>query len=188
VAAALWLDSPEARAFGSLRSALWRVQHSAGDVVCATGPLLALAPWVHVDVRESTCLSRALIGSDDGPVPTVDWGLLTGELLPDWDEDWVLVERESHRHLSLHAMERLSDRLLTAGAVAQALEVALAVYVREPLRESAHRLMIRAHLAEGNAAEAIRQYRLYERLALTQLGLAPSPHMRDLLRDVLVAA
>jgi DNA-binding SARP family transcriptional activator len=85
-------------------------------------------------------------------------------------------------------MERLSDRLLAAGAVAQALEVALAVYVREPLRESAHRLMIRAHLAEGNAAEAIRQYRLYERLALTQLGLAPSPHMRDLLRDVLVAA
>jgi DNA-binding SARP family transcriptional activator len=189
VAGSLWLDSPEERAFASLRSTLWRLQQSAGDVVSASGPLLSLAPWVRVDVREAACLSRALLDADDGGLaPAVEWAVLTGELLPGWDEDWVIVEREHHRHLSLHAMERLSERLLAAGALAQALEVALAVYAREPLRETAHRLLVRVHLAEGNVAEAIRQYRLYERMALHQLGLPPSAQMRELLSGVMIAA
>ncbi len=186
VAGSLWLDSPEERASASLRSALWRLQQAGGDVVEANGALLGLAPWVRVDFREAACLSRALLdagGAD--PRPQVEWGVLSGELLPDWDDEWVIVEREHHRGLSLQAMERLSERLLGAGALAQALEVALAVYVREPLRETAHRLMIRVHLAEGNAYEAIRQYRLYERLALTQLGLPPSAQMAALVRDLL---
>jgi DNA-binding SARP family transcriptional activator len=47
----------------------------------------------------------------------------------------------------------------------------------EPLRESAHRALIRIHLAEGNPAEAIRQYRLYRRLAFDGLGITPSAEM-----------
>jgi DNA-binding SARP family transcriptional activator len=189
VAGALWLDSPEERAFASLRSALWRLQQSAGDIVTASGPLVGLAPWVRVDVREATRLSQALLDPRAADPPAgVEWALLTGDVLPGWDEDWVIVEREHHRHLSLHAMERLSERLLATGALAQALEVALAVYAREPLRETAHRLMVRVHLAEGNAAEAIRQYRLYERMALSQLGLPPSAQMQDLVRGLMIAA
>jgi DNA-binding SARP family transcriptional activator len=184
VAGSLWLDSPEERAFASLRSALWRLQQAGGDVVEANGALLGLAPWVQVDFREAACVSRALLDGAD-PRPQVDWGVLAGDLLPDWDDEWVIVEREHHRGLSLQALERLSERLLAAGALAQALEVALAVYVREPLRETAHRLLIRVHLAEGNAYEAIRQYRLYERLARTQLGLPPSAQMAALVRDLL---
>jgi DNA-binding SARP family transcriptional activator len=185
VAGSLWLDSPEERAFASLRSALWRLQQAGGDVVEANGALLGLAPWVQVDFREAACVSRALLDGGADPRPQVDWGMLASDLLPDWDDEWVIVEREHHRGLSLQALERLSERLLAAGALAQALEVALAVYVREPLRETAHRLLIRVHLAEGNVYEAIRQYRLYERLARTQLGLPPSAQMAALVRDLL---
>ena len=172
VAGSLWLDSPEERASASLRSALWRLQQAGGDVVEANGALLGLAPaGARVDFREAACLSRALLdagGAD--PRPQVEWGVLSGEqLLPDWDDEWVIVEREHHRGLSLQAMERLSERLLGAGALAQALEVALAVYVREPLRETAHRLMIRVHLARARPTRRSAGVRLYERLALTQL-------------------
>jgi DNA-binding SARP family transcriptional activator len=99
----------------------------------------------------------------------------------------VIVEREHHRQLSLRAMEALSERMLSAGTLPQALEVALAVFAREPLRETAHRLMIRVHLADGNAFEAIRQYHLYERLALTRIGLPPSAQMRELVSGLLPA-
>jgi len=51
---------------------------------------------------------------------------------------------------------------------------------QEPLRESAHRLVVEAHLADGNVCEAIRQYRLYARLLDRHLGLEPSPRMSAL--------
>ena len=155
VAASLWLDSPEERAFASLRSALWRLQQAGGDVIDVRGVQLALAPSVRVDYRDAACLSRALLDRAATDVhPAIAWGALTGELLPDWDEDWVSVEREYHRHLSLQALEALSERMLAAGALPQALDVALAVFAREPLRETAHRLMIRVHIADGNSYEA----------------------------------
>jgi DNA-binding SARP family transcriptional activator len=186
VAGALWLDSPEERAFASLRSALWRLQQAGGELVQTRDSQLGLHPCVRVDYREAACLSRALLDATSAePRPEVEWGMLAGELLPDWDDDWVIVEREHHRHLSLQAMEALSDRLLATGTSAQALEIALAVFAREPLRETAHRLMIRVHIAEGNSFEAIRQYRLYERLTLTRIGLPPSAQMDALVRDLL---
>ena len=186
VAGALWLDSPEERAFASLRSALWRLQAAGGDLVETPAGQLGLHPGVRVDFRDATCVARALLEASAGdPSPAVEWGVLAGELLPDWDDDWVIVEREHHRHLSLQALEALSGRLLATGASAQALEIAVGVFAREPLRESAHRLMIRAHLAEGNSFEAIRQYRLYERLTLERIGIPPSAKMCALVRDLL---
>jgi DNA-binding SARP family transcriptional activator len=186
VAGSLWLDSPEERAHASLRSALWRLQAAGADVIEVREAQLGLAPSVQVDHREAACLSRTLLDGPATDLQTVaDWATLAGELLPDWDEEWVTVEREHHRQLSLRAMEALSERMLTAGSLPQALEVALAVFAREPLRETAHRLMIRVHLADGNSFEAIRQYHLYERLALTRIGIPPSAQMRELVSGLL---
>jgi DNA-binding SARP family transcriptional activator len=64
------------------------------------------------------------------------------------------------------------------------MEVGLASIAGEPLRESAHRAVIRIHLAEGNKAEAFRQYRLYRTLLHDQLGLSPSAQMEELVRGL----
>jgi DNA-binding SARP family transcriptional activator len=106
------------------------------------------------------------------------------ELLPGWYDDWVLVERERHRQLSLHALESLCEHLTACGRYGAAVLAGLAAVDREPLRESAHRALIRVHLAEGNAGEAIRRYRLYEGIAARDLGVGPSPMMRSLLRGI----
>ena len=186
VAGSLWLDSPEERAYASLRSALWRLQAAGADVIEVRESQLGLAPSVRVDYREAACLSRTLLDGRAVDLQAVaDWATLAGELLPDWDEEWAIVEREHHRQMSLQAMEALSERYLTAGTLPQALEVALAVFAREPLRETAHRLMIRVHIADGNSFEAIRQYHLYERLALTRIGIPPSAQMRELVSPLL---
>ena len=49
----------------------------------------------------------------------------------------------------------------------------MAAVAVEPLRESAHRAVMRVHLAEGNRNEALRQYELCRR-ALAPVGLMPS--------------
>jgi DNA-binding SARP family transcriptional activator len=141
---------------------------------------LRLDSTVHVDVRETIAVAQQLLAEPDADQVELDPSTLTGELLPDWYDDWVLLERERLRQLSLHALEALGERLLAAGALGRALEAALAALAMEPLRESAHRLLIKIHLAEGNASEAIRQLELCRTLLREQLGLVPSAQLEEL--------
>jgi DNA-binding SARP family transcriptional activator len=54
----------------------------------------------------------------------------------------------------------------------------------EPLRESAQRALIAAHLAEGNCGEALDQFKSYERLLASELGLCPSAQMLELVSAI----
>jgi DNA-binding SARP family transcriptional activator len=191
VAGVLWLDSNEERAAGSLRSALWRIRQCGESIVEITHRGLRLSPAVCVDVREAILWARR-VGDASHAINDEDvrQAFTGGELLADWYDDWVLLERERLRQLRLHAAEVLTQRLVTVGRYADAMEVALAALRSEPLRESAHRAVISVHLAEGNRSEALRQYRLYRDLLLAQLGLEPSAIMKGLVNalDVAVTA
>jgi DNA-binding SARP family transcriptional activator len=180
VAGLLWLETPDERASANLRSSLWRLNRPGPRLVEATNMQLRLDPTVHVDVRDTVAVAQQLLAQPDGEPVELDPSTLTGELLPDWYDDWVLLERERLRQLSLHALEALGGRLLAAGLLGRALEAALAAIAMEPLRESAHRLLIKIHLAEGNASEAIRQLELCRTLLQEQLGLAPSAQLEEL--------
>jgi DNA-binding SARP family transcriptional activator len=182
VAGTLWPEASEERAAASLRSALWR-QRRPGDALVEVSPShLRLAAGVRVDYREAVGYARSLLDeTDEGEALDGNAGYLSCELLPGWWEDWVLVERERFRQLRLHALEARCRRLALVGRFAQAVEAGLAAVALEPLRESAHRLLISVHLAEGNRAEAIRQYRAYQRLLREELALDPSPQIQALL-------
>ncbi len=81
------------------------------------------------------------------------------DLLPGLYDDWVLMECERIRQRILHALEALSERLAAAGRFADAFETALLTTSAESLRETTQRVLIKAHLAEGNRTEARRSYR-----------------------------
>jgi DNA-binding SARP family transcriptional activator len=184
VAGSLWLDSPEERAYASLRSALWRLHRLGGPLVETDGQQLALARDVEVDLRDSEALARRALDRSDPGALGVDAAALSGDLLPDWYEDWVLIERERYRQLRLHALDTLCDRLTQADRLSEALDAGLAAVAGEPLRESAHRAVVRVHIAEGNSGEAIRQYRLCRRLLNEQLAIEPSERMDELVRSL----
>jgi DNA-binding SARP family transcriptional activator len=178
VAGTLWPDTSERQAFANLRSCLWRLNRPGAGLVEAGGHRLGLAPGVRVDYRESAALTRTLVHAGTARHLTErECALLTRLLLPDWYEDWVLLERERHRQLCLLALESLAQRLARAEEYAAALDCALAAVTLEPLRESAHRIAVQIHLASGNASEAIRQYRLFRRVLRDRLGLEPSAQM-----------
>jgi DNA-binding SARP family transcriptional activator len=179
VAGTLWIDRTETSANASLRTALWRLQRLALPLVESTRSRLALSPLVSVDVHEANAWARRVL-LHDGAIgtDTSDTLFFDGDLLSDWYDDWVLIERERVRQLRLHALETLCADLTAAGAYALAIDAGLACVAAEPLRESAHRVLIDAYRAEGNYGEAIRQYRLYERILGARLGLQPSSAMR----------
>jgi DNA-binding SARP family transcriptional activator len=102
------------------------------------------------------------------------------DFLPGWYEDWVLTERERLRQLQLHVLEEIADQLAARGRYAAAVDAGLAAIRHEPLRESAHRVVARVHLMEGNRAEALKQYRRYEDLLARHLGVQPSEDFANL--------
>jgi DNA-binding SARP family transcriptional activator len=185
VAGNLWIDSSESRANASLRTALWRLRRIGFRVVEATRSHLALDRSISVDLHVSTEHARRLLRHDGSTTfQAVDGSLFAGELLPDWYDDWVLIERERFRQLRLHALETLCVDLTAAGSHAEAVEVGIACVCAEPLRESAHRALIGAHISEGNVGEAVRQYRIYRGLLRDELGLAPSVAIRQMVESL----
>jgi DNA-binding SARP family transcriptional activator len=182
VAGTLWIDSTEGHANASLRTALWRLQQVKPPLVTRTSTHLGLAEGVPVDSAEMAARAQRVLAG--GPPDPADLARLAGagELLPDWYDDWVVIERERLRQLCLHALERLSADARAEARHADSTEAALAAVALEPLRESAHRAVIEAYLAEDNASEAIRHYRLFEALLESKLGLRPSARTQELVR------
>jgi DNA-binding SARP family transcriptional activator len=187
VAGSLWLDSTEEHAKASLRTALWRLGRPSCRLVEASTTHVAIADDVAVDVREARAIAESVI--DGGATASTALHTLyrAGEILPDWYEDWVYLEREHFRQLRLHALEALCVEMTAAGRFVEATKAGLAAVEGEPLRESAHRVLIAAYLAEGNAVEALRQYRFCRRVLGEQLGLAPSQLLVDLMGDLQIS-
>ena len=186
VSAALWPDSPESRGQASLRSALWRGPVVDGAPVIRASPTrLWLDPAVDVDVRVAAARAKKLLGlrlAELGSIDVLQEASAFGDdLLVGWYEEWADAERERFRQLRLHVLDRLGELLLQGEDYAGAVEVGLIALLSDSLRESAHRLLVRAHLGEGNLAEAVRQYRSYASLLARELGIRPSGAMEELI-------
>jgi len=181
VAGMLWNDATESRSCANLRSALWRLRGPSSAVVDATPSHLGIGREVTIDVREVIALARGVLEDPaQADAADLDASQLEGDLLPDWYDDWLTIERERLRQLRVHALEELAERALGQGRFGHAVDSCLAAIAADPLRESAHRVLIRAYMAEGNPSASVRQYNEYCRRARDELGLAPSPQLREL--------
>ncbi|MDQ1647425.1 MAG: hypothetical protein QOJ50_3609 [Cryptosporangiaceae bacterium] len=186
IAGALWPNTVEARANASLRSSLFRVQRVSRELV-DTGPqYLAIAGSVEVDLWRAKADAVRLLDTTDpgaGIEGSATRDRLSADLLPDWygDEEWLRTEQEQFRQLRLYALEALCARLTAARRFGEAVDAGLAAVRADPLRESAHEVLVKAHLAAGNRWDALSQYERCRRLLRDELGLAPSPALRRLL-------
>ena len=184
VAGTLWPVATEDRASSSLRSALARLDDDARAAIQATAGDLRLSEDVTVDLWGSRTLAHHLLEQPHLPRPEHPGAgailPLANDLLPDWYDDWVLVESEDWRQLRLHALEALADSLGASGDFAGATEAALAAVKIEPLRESPRAALIRVHVAEGNPSEALREFARYAELLMLELGVEPTERLREL--------
>jgi DNA-binding SARP family transcriptional activator len=182
-AGVLWPDGSDDRAAGNLRSSIWRLRRAGIDVIDADRVCLKLADTLDVDVDlvdrwagrvvdGTTCAADLRVHPDS--VEALD-------LLPGWYDEWVVMSRERLRHRVLHAFEALSRTLSGRGRHYEAIEAAILAAQLEPLRDSAQRALIRAHLAEGNWIEGQRSCRVYVDLLRSELGIEPHPDLMAVL-------
>jgi len=181
-AALLWPELPAQRSRGNLRNALWRLRNACPALLRDDSERFELSPAVRVDVQELTRLASGLDASaTDGPnLLEVDARGLLAELLPGWQDDWLIVERERLHGLALHALEQLALLRSAAGRAIEALDAAYLAVGADPLRESAVSALIRVHVAQGNRIEALRAYMSFRERIREELGVTvePMPELR----------
>jgi DNA-binding SARP family transcriptional activator len=185
VAGSLWGATTDQHAGGSLRSALWRLGHLPHPLVDVVGGHLKLSNGVDVDIHASEVQAhRILDDSSELDELDLDESRLSTDLLLDWTEEWVLMRRERFHQLRLRALETLCRKLVAMGRIGQAVQAGIAAVSGEPLRESAHRELVMAHIAEGNVAAALRQYESFRVLLADELKLEPSEEMKLLVKGL----
>lgn len=182
VAEKLWPGSREQQAGGCLRTAIWRLRKAELDIVDVSNNTLQLSPEVRVDADELKAWAIRMVQGRPTPDDLVcrsEWrhGL---DLLPGWYDDWVNEHRERLRQLVLHALDELARQLSMRKRHAEAIDAALCAVESDPLRESAQRVLIEAHLCEGNIVEARRVLLRFERQLFRELGVFPSLDLYDL--------
>jgi DNA-binding SARP family transcriptional activator len=183
-AGTLWPSVDDRRAAGNLRSALWRLRCADIDVLQADKRSIGLRRSVAVDVHEVADWATRLITQQ--PLPgdlSLSRALLHAlDLLPGCYDDWAIIERERMRQRILHALEALSRAMAAARRFGEAVDAALTAVSVDPLRESAQRALLEAHLAESNISEARRDFLAYRELVRRELGVEPSVELAALVR------
>jgi DNA-binding SARP family transcriptional activator len=177
LAGLLWPESAEQQAAGSLRATVFKVRHQLPGLLSDTLEPVSLAPRVAVDIRKLR--ERAELARSSGHVDRgLDELLYIAELLPGWYEDWVIFEQERLRALRVSTLEALAWQYLDRDEPDLALAAARQAARIEPLRESAHVLIVRAQIQAGNTAAAHRTVEEFRRRLRDELGLEPSARLR----------
>ena len=115
---------------------------------------------------------RAPTGSVSVP-DVLDWAW-QGELLSGWYDDWVLAAREALQDRRADELEALAVASTADGNNGDALVFATLAVVAQPLRETAHRALLRAHLDLGHHREAMALFGELERMLQREMGIGPS--------------
>ena len=105
---------------------------------------------------------------------------LTGEEGP-----WVTSKRSELRDVLVRAHECLSEPSIWHTEPAYAVKHAREAVALEPFRETSYQLLMRAHAAVGNRAEALRVYERCRNLLSEELGVHPSPQTEAVYLEIL---
>jgi DNA-binding SARP family transcriptional activator/tetratricopeptide (TPR) repeat protein len=182
VAGRFWPDVLDSSARKSLRTELVAVRHALGaageGVLVATRDTVGLVgDAVFVDAREFERLVRE--GRLEAAVELCD-----GELLPGLDGEWVYDARDSHRHRFGDVLECLAADAEAAGALQDAVRISRRRVGLDPLREDAHRELIRRLIAAGEISAARVAFDDLARRLRAELQVAPSRETRRLLEAI----
>jgi DNA-binding SARP family transcriptional activator len=192
LAEALWPDAEPAASRKYLRQALWRLTTAMRAAVRRTGgaELVVVdatsvrmnpdaAYWCDVDVFERAYTAtrdargHALTDAQAHDLEAA-LQLYRGDLLAAWYHDWCGAERDRLQLAQLAMLEQLMGHCEARGLHAKGVGLGQVVLERDPARESAHRQLMRLHLAAGNRAAAARQYQRCTTALAEEFGVAPS--------------
>jgi oligopeptide transport system substrate-binding protein len=180
----LWGERPERKARHSLATALWHIRRClpSDRLILSDSHTAQFNPqsvvWLDVEEFEAEA-SRDDMASLQSAVT-----LYRGDFLDGFYDDWVISERYRLEGLFLDALARLMVGREARGEHQAALKTALRLLGRDPLREDAHRLAMRAYCRLGQRNVALEQYHRCREIVLEELGAEPMVETTQLHRAI----
>ncbi len=179
-----WGDRPERKARRSLTTALWHIRRCLPEDYILSDPhMVQFEPrtelWLDVDEFQSYA------SHDDIASLLSGVALYRGDFMDGFYDEWVLNERYRLESLFSEALARLMVGQEERGAHETALATALRLLDQDPLREDAHRLVMRARCRLGQRNAALEQYRHCREIVLEELGAEPMVETSQLYREIL---
>ncbi len=182
-----WSRSGPEQARQSLRQALVSIRQSLANVpnarLSANSPENLSLEGARIDLLELERLAKSGDANDLVLAADLYKGPFLSELPSAGEpfEEWRRIEQARVLNLTIGVLTRLTDLRLSAGQFEAAIATGQALVTLDPLREDAHRLLIRAFAQAGRRSEAFRQYDQLCELLRKELGVAPDAATRQLI-------
>ena len=180
-----WGDRPQRRARRSLTTALWHIRRCLPE----EGLILSELNTVQFDPRSELWLDvdefQAQASRPDMVSLQSAVALYRGDLLDGFYDDWIITERYRLEHLFCEALTRLMNVQESRGDHKAVLATAARLLQQDPLREDAHRVMMRAYCRLGQRNAALEQYRHCCQTVQEELGVEPMAETSELNRQIL---
>jgi DNA-binding SARP family transcriptional activator len=189
----LWGEVPEDQARQSLRKALCDLRQALAGAT--PPPLLADSETVTLVPETVDALEFQALVRDGRPEALRGaMALYRGDLLDSLRvdepafEEWLTLQRERLRRVSVETLERLMTLETAGGRVGEAVEAARRLLALDPAHEVAHRSLIRLYARQGRRDAARRQYRACADVLWRDLGAKPEPETERAYREVLAGS
>jgi pentatricopeptide repeat protein len=111
--------------------------------------------------------------------------LYRGDLLPDFDDEWIVAERERLHQIRIRALERLINLLEEQQDYPMALTYAQQLLRMDGLNEVTYATLMRLHGLNGDRAKALQVYHQCMTLLREEFGIDPSASTRQLYEQLL---
>jgi len=191
LAALLWGDRFDEQARRSLRQELYEIRNTLGENLASrlrtTRDVVVFdGDGLDVDVLRF----EALVRRNDAESLEEAETLYRGPLLEGLEigeigfEDWLEAERSRLHEQVCAALERLARHRLDTGDAETSIKTARQLLKLDPLREEAHRLLMRGLAQAGRRSEALRHYQELETLLEADLEAEPEAETNEL-RDAI---
>ena len=192
-----WGNSPPEQARSCLSTTIWRLRRSLQTPGGAGSGYLLSTPegevgfnpasehWLDVAVFEGV-LTRLCTQEEDAITPALAreaeaaLALYTGDLLEGYYADWALRERERLRLLYIRGLRRLMGWYKEAGNLEASILCGQRILEKDLLREEIHRELMRLYAANGQRAQAVRQYQICRQALQRELEMEPMEETRRL--------
>lgn len=164
-----------------LRGTLARV--GVRNAITSTDATYALhlpaSAWLDLDGAAEAIHRAESAQADDDLQAASGWALAaraisSRPLLPGEEAEWLDGLRRRLSDVRLRSLECLAEIWIEHGDHALAARDAAEAIAIDPFRESAHRLLIRAHLAAGDRGAAAEALAACQRILREELGVSPS--------------
>ena len=192
----LWPEQRLEDARNSLSVALNSLRRQFEPPGTPAGAFL-LADRTHIRLPPDVCITdaerfeTALNGAETAEDPaervrrlSEAVALYSGDLLPGYDSDWILTERQRLHGLHWNVLRRLVKELTALRAYDRALDMAHRAAQCDPLHEGAARDLMRLYAALGQTGDALEVYRLLEARLRDVLETAPAETTVALAREL----